>query len=229
MSGLQLKWMYYGKCFLFVDLLIVIMIIYGRFLFFGVVGDYFGEIIICKGRSMNIQLMNVVVDIIEQWLVLLVNVLMCNNYIMVMCDSFVLVMFFVIVGSLLVFILFLFVFIDGVLCFGQVYLLLWFILLLIFQLIIGLVVLIVVFGVSVSFVKQYCLLEWFCGLIGCLVFLLFIGFCEIVVSNVYFGGMGIFIVLIFSIYFIEIICFFYKKGWCICLFDEVLLMICNGF
>ena len=48
------------------DLFIVTMITYGRLSLSGVVGDHPGETIIRKGRSMNIQLMNVAVDIIEQ-------------------------------------------------------------------------------------------------------------------------------------------------------------------
>ena len=58
--------MHYGKRFPFVDLLIVTMITYGRLSLSGVVGDHPGETTIRKGRSMNIQLMNVAVDIIEQ-------------------------------------------------------------------------------------------------------------------------------------------------------------------
>ncbi len=40
---------------------------------------------------------------------------------------------------------------------------------------------------------------------------------------------GIFTALISSTYSIEIIRFFYKKGWCIRLPDEVPLMTRNGF
>ncbi|WP_340581623.1 PTS sugar transporter subunit IIC, partial [Klebsiella pneumoniae] len=178
---------------------------------------------------MNIQLMNVAVDIIEQRLAPLANVLTRNNHITAMRDSFALAMPFVIVGSLLVPILFPPVSIDGASRFGQVYLLLRPILLPTFQLTIGLVALIVAFGASASLAKQYRLPERLCGLTGCLAFLLFIGFRETAVSNVYLGGMGIFTALISSTYSIEIIRFFYKKGWCIRLPDEVPLMTRNGF
>ncbi|ONG04573.1 hypothetical protein BXT92_24955 [Klebsiella pneumoniae] len=154
---------------------------------------------------MNIQLMNVAVDIIEQRLAPLANVLTRNNHITAMRDSFALAMPFVIVGSLLVPILFPPVSIDGASRFGQVYLLLRPILL------------------------PNRLPERLCGLTGCLAFLLFIGFRETAVSNVYLGGMGIFTALISSTYSIEIIRFFYKKGWCIRLPDEVPLMTRNGF
>lgn len=105
--------MHYGKRFPFVDLLIVTMITYGRLSLSGVVGDHPGETTIRKGRSMNIQLMNVAVDIIEQRLAPLANVLTRNNHITAMRDSFALAMPFVIVGSLLVPILFPPVSIDG--------------------------------------------------------------------------------------------------------------------
>lgn len=137
--------MHYGKRFPFVDLLIVTMITYGRLSLSGVVGDHPGETTIRKGRSMNIQLMNVAVDIIEQRLAPLANVLTRNNHITAMRDSFALAMPFVIVGSLLVPILFPPVSIDGASRFGQVYLLLRPILLPTFQLTIGLVALIVAF------------------------------------------------------------------------------------
>ncbi|VDA75267.1 hypothetical protein BANRA_05042 [Klebsiella pneumoniae] len=111
--------MHYGKRFPFVDLLIVTMITYGRLSLSGVVGDHPGETTIRKGRSMNIQLMNVAVDIIEQRLAPLANVLTRNNHITAMRDSFALAMPFVIVGSLLVPILFPPVSIDGASRFGQ--------------------------------------------------------------------------------------------------------------
>ena len=142
--------MHYGKRFPFVDLLIVTMITYGRLSLSGVVGDHPGETTIRKGRSMNIQLMNVAVDIIEQRLAPLANVLTRNNHITAMRDSFALAMPFVIVGSLLVPILFPPVSIDGASRFGQVYLLLRPILLPTFQLTIGLVALIVAFGASAA-------------------------------------------------------------------------------
>ncbi len=205
--------MHYGKRFPFVDLLIVTMITYGRLSLSGVVGDHPGETTIRKGRSMNIQLMNVAVDIIEQRLAPLANVLTRNNHITAMRDSFALAMPFVIVGSLLVPILFPPVSIDGASRFGQVYLLLRPILLPTFQLTIGLVALIVAFGASASLAKQYRLPERLCGLTGCLASsgLLLSASRETAVSNVYLGGMGIFTALISSTYSIEIIRFFLQK------------------
>lgn len=186
------------------------MITYGRLSLSGVVGDHPGETIIRKGRSMNIQLMNVAVDIIEQRLAPLANVLTRNNHITAMRDSFALAMPFVIVGSLLVPILFPPVSIDGASRFGGLFAAAA-ILLPTFQLTIGTVALIVAFGASASLAKQYRLPERLCGLTGCLAFLLFIGFRETAVSNVYLGGMGIFTALISSTYSIEIIRFSTKR------------------
>ncbi|MGF7443196.1 PTS sugar transporter subunit IIC [Klebsiella michiganensis] len=178
---------------------------------------------------MNIQLMNVAVDIIEQRLAPLANVLTRNNHITAMRDSFALAMPFVIVGSLLVPILFPPVSINGASAFGQFYFQLRPILLPTFELTIGLVALIVAFGASASLAKQYRLPERLCGLTGCLAFLLFIGFRDNGATNIFLGGMGIFTALISSTYSIEIVRFFYKKGWCIRLPEEVPVMTRNGF
>ncbi|MEL0552757.1 PTS sugar transporter subunit IIC [Klebsiella sp. B345] len=178
---------------------------------------------------MNNPLMNVAVDIIEQRLAPLANVLTRNNHITAMRDSFALAMPFVIVGSLLVPVLFPPVSINGATTFGQFYLWLRPMLLPTFELTIGLVALIVAFGASASLAKQYRLPERLCGLTGCLSFLLFIGFRDNGVTNIFLGGMGIFTALISSTYSIEIIRFFYKRGWCIRLPEEVPLMTRNGF
>lgn len=211
------------------DLFIVTTITYGGLLLYPGVRDHPGDTSILKGRIMNIQLMNVAVDIIEQRLAPLANVLTRNNHITAMRDSFALAMPFVIVGSLLVPILFPPVSINGASAFGQFYFQLRPILLPTFELTIGLVALIVAFGASASLAKQYRLPERLCGLTGCLAFLLFIGFRDNGATNIFLGGMGIFTALISSTYSIEIVRFFYKKGWCIRLPEEVPVMTRNGF
>lgn len=211
------------------DLFIVTTITYGGLLLYPGVRDHPGDTSILKGRIMNIQLMNVAVDIIEQRLAPLANVLTRNNHITAMRDSFALAMPFVIVGSLLVPILFPPVSIDGASASGQFYFQLRPILLPTFELTIGLVALIVAFGASASLAKQYRLPERLCGLTGCLAFLLFIGFRDNGATNIFLGGMGIFTALISSTYSIEIVRFFYKKGWCIRLPEEVPVMTRNGF
>ncbi|EOI3545775.1 PTS sugar transporter subunit IIC [Cronobacter dublinensis] len=178
---------------------------------------------------MNIHLMNVAVDLIEQRLTPVANIITKNQHITAMRDGFTLAMPFVIVGSLMVPMLFPPFAISSASRFGSFYLLLRPMLLPTFELTLGLVALIVAFGASASLAKQYQLPERLCGLTGCLAFLMFIGFRDNGATNVFLGGMGLFTALISSAYSIEIIRFFYKRGWCIRLPDEVPVMTRNGF
>ncbi|MEE4482218.1 PTS transporter subunit EIIC [Serratia ficaria] len=178
---------------------------------------------------MNIHLMNVAVDLIEQRLTPVANIITKNQHITAMRDGFTLAMPFVIVGSLMVPMLFPPFAISSASRFGAFYLLLRPMLLPTFELTLGLVALIVAFGASASLAKQYQLPERLCGLTGCLAFLLFIGFRDNGATNVFLGGMGLFTALISSAYSIEIIRYFYKRGWCIRLPEEVPVMTRNGF
>ncbi|HDR2689650.1 PTS transporter subunit EIIC [Enterobacter ludwigii] len=178
---------------------------------------------------MNIHLMNVAVDLIEQRLTPAANIITRNQHITAMRDGFSLAMPFVIVGSLMVPLLFPPFAISSASRLGHVYLLLRPMLLPTFELTLGLVALIVAFGASASLAKQYQLPERLCGLTGCLSFLLFIGFRDNGATNIFLGGMGLFTALISSVYSIEIIRFFYKRGWCIRLPEEVPVMTRNGF
>ncbi|HEP0984825.1 PTS sugar transporter subunit IIC [Enterobacter ludwigii] len=178
---------------------------------------------------MNIHLMNVAVDLIEQRLTPAANIITRNQHITAMRDGFSLAMPFVIVGSLMVPLLFPPFAISSASRLGHVYLLLRPMLLPTFELTLGLVALIVAFGASASLAKQYQLPERLCGLTGCLSFLLFIGFRDNGATNIFLGGMGLFTALISSAYSIEIIKFFYKRGWCIRLPEEVPVMTRNGF
>ncbi len=178
---------------------------------------------------MNIQIMNVAVALIEQRLTPFANMLTRNHHITAMRDSFALAMPFVIVGSLMVPLIFppFSINIDG--RFGTWYLLFRPILMPIFELTLGLISLIIAFGASASLAKQYRLPERLAGLTGCLAFLMFIGFKEGSAPNIFLSGMGMFTALFSSFYSIEIIKFFYKKGWCIRLPQEVPLMTRNSF
>lgn len=178
---------------------------------------------------MNIHLMNVAVDLIEQRLTPAANIITRNQHITAMRDGFSLAMPFVIVGSLMVPLLFPPFAISSASRLGHVYLLLRPMVLPTFELTLGLVALIVAFGASASLAKQYQLPERLCGLTGCLSFLLFIGFRDNGATNIFLGGMGLFTALISSAYSIEIIRFFYKRGWCIRLPEEVPVMTRNGF
>ncbi|HDL8431685.1 TPA: PTS sugar transporter subunit IIC [Yersinia enterocolitica] len=178
---------------------------------------------------MNIQIMNVAVALIEQRLTPFANMLTRNHHITAMRDSFALAMPFVIVGSLMVPLIFppFSINIDG--RFGTWYLLFRPILMPIFELTLGLISLIIAFGASASLAKQYRLPERLAGLTGCLAFLMFIGFKEGSAPNIFLSGMGMFTALFSSFYSIEIIRFFYIKGWCIRLPQEVPLMTRNSF
>ncbi|EOZ3812838.1 PTS sugar transporter subunit IIC [Citrobacter youngae] len=178
---------------------------------------------------MNIHLMNVVVDLIEQRITPIANIITRNQHITAMRDGFALAMPFVIVGSLMVPLLFPPVSISSSSFLGQLYQQLRPVLLPTFELTLGLVALIVAFGASASLAKQYQLPERLCGLTGCLSFLLFIGFRDNGATNIFLGGMGLFTALISSAYSIEIIRFFYNRGWCIRLPEEVPVMTRNGF
>ncbi len=178
---------------------------------------------------MNIQFMNVVVVLIEQRITPFANMLTRSQHITAMRDSFALAMPFVIVGSLMVPLIFPPVSINPFSWFGGYYQFVRPMLLPTFELTIGLVALIIAFGASASLAKQYQLPERLSGLTGCISFLLFIGFKTTDGSNVYLGGLGIFSALISSFYSIEVIRFFYNKGWCIRLPDEVPVMTRNGF
>lgn len=178
---------------------------------------------------MNIQFMNVAVTLIEQRVTPFANLLTRSPHITAMRDSFALAMPFVIVGSLMVPLIFPPFTMDPGAWYGAWYQALRPMLLPTFELTIGLIALIVAFGASASLGKQYQLPERLCGLTGSLAFLLFIGFKESYGANVFLGGMGIFSALISSTYTIEIIRFFYRKGWYIHLPDEVPIMTRNGF
>lgn len=178
---------------------------------------------------MNIQFMNVAVTLIEQRLTPFANMLTRSQHITAMRDSFALAMPFVIIGSLMVPLLFPPFAINPLSWFGVGYQVIRPLLLPTFELTIGLVALIIAFGASASLAKQYRLPERLSGLTGCLAFLMFIGFKESAGTNVFLGGMGIFSALISSFYTIEIMRFFYRKGWCIRLPEEVPVMTRNSF
>ncbi|CNF08283.1 PTS sugar transporter subunit IIC [Yersinia frederiksenii] len=178
---------------------------------------------------MNIQFMNVAVTLIEQRLTPFANMLTRSQHITAMRDSFALAMPFVIIGSLMVPLLFPPFTINPLSWFGLGYQVIRPLLLPTFELTIGLVALIIAFGASTSLAKQYRLPERLSGLTGCLAFLMFIGFKESAGTNVFLGGMGIFSALISSFYTIEIMRFFYRKGWCIRLPEEVPVMTRNSF
>lgn len=93
----------------------------------------------------------------------------------------------------------------------------------------GLIALFIAFGASASLAKQYRIPERLSGLTGCVAFLLLTGVVEQSSPESFLGGNGLFTALISSIYSIEVIRFFYKKGWFLDLPEEVPLITRNGF
>jgi PTS system cellobiose-specific IIC component len=178
---------------------------------------------------MSIQFMNVAVTLIEQRVTPFANLLTRSPHITAMRDSFALAMPFVIVGSLMVPLIFPPFAVNPGAWYGAAYQAIRPMLLPTFELTIGLVALIIAFGASASLGKQYQLPERLSGLTGCLAFLVFIGFKQTDDSNAFLGGIGIFSALISSFYTIEVMRFFYRRGWCIRLPEEVPVMTRNGF
>lgn len=93
----------------------------------------------------------------------------------------------------------------------------------------GLIALFIAFGASASLAKQYAIPERLSGLTGCVAFLLLAGSVEQTSPENFLGGNGLFTAIISSIYSIEVIRFFYKKGWHLSMPDEVPLITRNGF
>ncbi|CAG8998244.1 MAG: Lichenan permease IIC component [Candidatus Celerinatantimonas neptuna] len=184
---------------------------------------------------MGEQWMRITVSLIEEYINPVANLLTQNKHITAIRDGFQLSMPFVIVGSL--FVPFLYPPLKTMTSNGQHeswwYSLMnmlhpW--LLPTFQLTSGVISLIIAFGASASLAKQYQMPQRLCGLTGCMAFLLLIGFVDGQIQGLrYLGAMGIFTAMFASIYSIEMMRFFYRKGWYIRLPDEVPQMTCNGF
>ena len=99
-----------------------------------------------------------------------------------------------------------------------------------YQLTLGVVGLIVAFGVAASLAKQYKLPERMSGLTGCMAFLMLAGMVEPSVQNMrYLGGAGIFTALIASIYSVEIIRLFVRKKWYISMPQDVPVLTVQSF
>jgi PTS system cellobiose-specific IIC component len=100
----------------------------------------------------------------------------------------------------------------------------------IYQLTIGLIGLIVSFGVSTSLAKQYQMPERLSGLTGCMAFLMLVGFYERGQPDIhYLGGAGIFTALIASVYSVELIRLFIRKGWYIRMPEDVPVLTLQSF
>ncbi len=99
-----------------------------------------------------------------------------------------------------------------------------------YQLTLGVVALIVSFGIAASLAKQYRLPERLSGLTGCLAFLMLSGFAGAPHSDLhYLGGAGIFTAVIASLYSVEIIHFCVVRHWYIKMPDDVPMITVQTF
>ncbi|CAH0536370.1 PTS sugar transporter subunit IIC [Vibrio marisflavi] len=99
-----------------------------------------------------------------------------------------------------------------------------------YQLTLGVVGLIVAFGVATSLAKQYKLPQRMSGLTGCMAFLMLAGMSDPTVQSMrYLGGAGIFTALIASLYSVEVIRLCIHKKWYISMPDDVPLMTVQSF
>ena len=91
-----------------------------------------------------------------------------------------------------------------------------------YKLTLGMVALIVAFGVATSLAKQYHLPERLSGLTGSMAFLLLSGVADSQSIDIrYLGGSGIFTALVASLYAVEIIHLCILKGWYIRMPEDV--------
>lgn len=183
---------------------------------------------------MNFYWMQLVVGWIEPWMTPLARYLTKSRYLIALRDGFQLAMPFVIVGSICVPLLYPPFLPDSSNWLAVVWNHLstdlrpvW---LAPYQITMGLVSLLVSFGMAASLAKGYGLPERLSGLTGSVSFMLLAGFYQNGGVDVrYLGGMGIFTAIIASIYSIEVIRFFYKRNWTIRVPDEVPKITSSGF
>lgn len=170
---------------------------------------------------------------VEQYIQPVAKVLMRNKHLTAIRDGFQLAMPFIFVGCLFVPILFP-PFKHASNAFASAWLDLSYslgkILLPTYQLTLGVVALIVSFGVSSSLAKQYQLPERLSGLTGGMAFLLLSGFYgDRSEGFEYLGGAGLFTALIGAVFAVEVIRLFVKQGWIIKMPEEVPILTQQSF
>ncbi|WP_375748672.1 PTS sugar transporter subunit IIC [Vibrio sp. HN007] len=182
---------------------------------------------------MNNSLARIVTSNIEHYMLPLARVLMRNPHLSALRDGFQLAMPFVFIGCMFVPILFPpFSDVNS----GPAA---WWLqlsnnlrpmLLPSYQLTLGVMGLMVAFGVSASLAKQYQLPERLSGLTGCMAFLMLAGIHEHNEDTMRFlGGAGLFTALIASFYSVELIRFFFKRKWYISMPEDVPILTVQSF
>lgn len=182
---------------------------------------------------MNNSLARIVTSNIEHYMLPLARVLMRNPHLSALRDGFQLAMPFVFIGCMFVPILFP--------PFSDVNTgpAAWWLqlsnnlrpmLLPSYQLTLGVMGLMVAFGVSASLAKQYQLPERLSGLTGCMAFLMLAGIHEHNEDTMRFlGGAGLFTALIASFYSVELIRFFFRRKWYISMPEDVPILTVQSF
>lgn len=183
--------------------------------------------------KMNHSVMRLFANQVEQFMNPIAKLLMRSQHLMAMRDGFQLAMPFIFVGCMFVPIIFP-PFANPESWMSVAWLNMSYtlrpILLPTYQLTLGVVGLIVSFGVSASLAKSYQLPERLSGLTGCMAFLMLAGFYLNGQEDVrYLGGSGLFTALIASIYSIEVVRLFIRKGWYIKMPEDVPILTIQSF
>lgn len=182
---------------------------------------------------MNHAIMRVFASQVEQVMNPVAKLLTHSQHLMALRDGFQLAMPFIVVGCIFVPIIFP-PFADAESTFSVW----WFslttslrpVLLPTYQVTLGVVGIIVAFGISASLAKYYQLPERLSGLTGCIAFLLLVGFHQMGEEYIrYLGGSGLFTAIIASIYSIEVVKFFVQKGWFIKMPEDVPILTQQSF
>ncbi len=177
--------------------------------------------------------MRVFASQVEQVMNPVAKLLMRSQHLMALRDGFQLAMPFIFVGCMFVPIIF-----PPFANAESAFSIRWFelantlrpVLLPTYQLTLGVVGLIVAFGISASLAKHYQLPERLSGLTGCMAFLMLIGFDSLGPDQIrYLGGAGLFTAIIASIYSIEIVRLFIRQGWYIKMPDDVPILTVQSF
>lgn len=99
-----------------------------------------------------------------------------------------------------------------------------------YQVTIGVVGIIVAFGIAASLAKYYQLPERLSGLVGCIAFLQLLGFHDMGPDYIrYLGGSGLFTAIIASLYSIEVVRFFVRRNWYIKMPEDVPILTQQSF
>lgn len=182
---------------------------------------------------MNYSFIRLLASNVEQYMTPLARVLSRNSHLGALRDGFQLAMPFIFVGCM--FVPLIFPPISDQTSFLAVA---WIdlsnylrpVLLPTYQLTLGVVGLIVSFGIAASLAKQYALHETLAGLTGCMAFLMLAGFHTGDEQSIrYLSSAGLFTAILSAFYAIEVIRLFMRKGWVISMPEDVPMLTMQSF